>query len=82
MGLIIALRQELLNNSNTISGWMECEPGINETIMKYNEYVLAGLFVVVLLLSALFAVFLKWQKVWCYEVMAESGLPTNRGMSI
>ena len=54
----LALKSYLFESSKSTGQW-QCKASLNETIMKYNQYVLSGLVVLVTILSIIFAIFLK-----------------------
>ena len=74
----LALKSYLFESSKSTGQW-QCKASLNETIMKYNQYVLSGLVVLVTILSIIFAIFLKKQKLWCYEDPVPPKKQNNRG---
>ena len=68
----------MFDNSKSTGQW-QCKASLNETIMKYNQYVLSGLVVLVTILSIIFAIFLKKQKLWCYDDPDPTKKQNNRG---
>ena len=70
-----------MKSSKSTNGEVFCQPTVTQQLTSYNDIILGCLIVFVVLLSIFFVVFLKRQKVLCFEEECTEPVDktTNRG---
>ena len=77
------LKQELILRGNITSGEVQCKPTVSQKLTSYNDIILACMLFFVFFLTIFFVIFLKRQKVLCFEEECTQPVDrrTNRGES-